>query len=261
MSHKEGSGEVVQPGDKPALLLVHGSWSGAWVYDFLRPELEKRGYPVEVVDLPIQEKEPTYRDFGEIALKAMQKADHDRWIGVGHSSGANTLLWLEHLAQEQAIGKVALEKLIYIAPSPVGAMLGRPSTRENKVPDQYGLIAHSAGLDRTGGTEPITYDRELAQLAFFNDCSSHTADWALDRLSPQFRYRAFSELPQLPRTPAYCLSCGTDWVLRPAWQKYVADKWLNVKHTHSLEYSGHFPMISWPEETARWIDIFASEPI
>jgi len=65
------------------IALVHGSYHGAWCWDFLRPELERRGHRVITMDLPISDPTLGAADYAK-AVEAALDPDTEP-ILVGHS--------------------------------------------------------------------------------------------------------------------------------------------------------------------------------
>jgi pimeloyl-ACP methyl ester carboxylesterase len=59
--------------------LVHGAWHGAWVWDRLRAELERRGHEVAAPDLPCEDVEAGPADYARL----VPPCD----VVVGHSLG------------------------------------------------------------------------------------------------------------------------------------------------------------------------------
>src|SRR5258705_12236048 len=65
------------------IALVHGSYHGAWCWDFLRPELERRGHRVITMDLPISDPTLGAADYAK-AIEAALDPDTEPML-VGHS--------------------------------------------------------------------------------------------------------------------------------------------------------------------------------
>ena len=54
--------------------LVHGAWHGAWCWDLLIPELERRGHSAVAMDLPCEDPKASFSDY--------RKFYHEAWIDV-----------------------------------------------------------------------------------------------------------------------------------------------------------------------------------
>jgi pimeloyl-ACP methyl ester carboxylesterase len=110
---KADSAEPVKP--KPTIVLVHGSWQGAFAWAPVKSTLERQGYAVVSVELPAHGDDQTpvaglslltYRDKVLATINA-QKAS--QVILVGHSLGGMVI----SAVAEQAPTKIA--KLVYVA--------------------------------------------------------------------------------------------------------------------------------------------------
>src|SRR5437899_7193348 len=65
------------------IALVHGSYHGAWCWDFLRPELERLGHRVVAMDLPISDPTLGAADYASAVEKALDPSSVP--LLVGHS--------------------------------------------------------------------------------------------------------------------------------------------------------------------------------
>ena len=68
---------------------MHGAWHGAWCWERLTPELERKGHRVVAVDLPIGDSEAGLRRYAELTADAL--GDADDVVLVGHSLGAGSI--------------------------------------------------------------------------------------------------------------------------------------------------------------------------
>jgi pimeloyl-ACP methyl ester carboxylesterase len=66
-------------------VLVHGSWHGAWSWDRLIPELERRGQAAVAMDLPVDQPGAGLAEYATVVEAAMPAGDV---VLVGHSLGA-----------------------------------------------------------------------------------------------------------------------------------------------------------------------------
>jgi pimeloyl-ACP methyl ester carboxylesterase len=65
------------------IALVHGSYHGAWCWDFLAPELERLGHRVVTLDLAITDPTLGAADYATTVTKALEGTSEP--ILVGHS--------------------------------------------------------------------------------------------------------------------------------------------------------------------------------
>ena len=59
--------------------LVHGSYHGAWCWDLLRPELERLGHRVIVMDLPISDPALGAADYARTVESALEPGASRSW--------------------------------------------------------------------------------------------------------------------------------------------------------------------------------------
>ena len=69
--------------------LVHGAFHGAWCFDRLLPELERRGLRPLAIDLPKEDAAAGNVRNAEVILEAL--APHDDVVLVGHSLAGLTV--------------------------------------------------------------------------------------------------------------------------------------------------------------------------
>jgi pimeloyl-ACP methyl ester carboxylesterase len=67
--------------------LVHGAWHGAWCWERLIPELERRGHSALAVDLPCDDDSAGFERYAEVLQGSLPDGDV---VLVGHSLGACT---------------------------------------------------------------------------------------------------------------------------------------------------------------------------
>jgi pimeloyl-ACP methyl ester carboxylesterase len=65
------------------IALVHGSYHGAWCWEFLTPELERLGHHVITMDLPVSELGLGAADYATTVEEALDPASVP--VLVGHS--------------------------------------------------------------------------------------------------------------------------------------------------------------------------------
>ena len=93
-----------------SVVLVHGSYHGAWCWDLLTPELERRGYAVTAVDLPVSDPDAGASAYADAIVDQVDWSTPP--VIVGHSM--STLVAL-HVAQH---AKERVERVVLITPPP-----------------------------------------------------------------------------------------------------------------------------------------------
>ncbi len=224
------------------IALVHGNFHGAWCWDLLRPELERRGHRVFAVDLPITDPAAGAAEYAT-AVEAILPPEGEPVI-VGHSMAG---LVIPIVAARRQVSR-----LIFLA-----ALLPKPgmSANEQRAAEPIdGLVPPSVAEwidmgNNVWGVGPIT-----ATELFFNDVPPEITRWALDRLMPQC-YRVHGEVTPLeawPDVPSSSIVCSADRSFNPAWQLSAARERLG---TEAVEIpGGHSPFLSRPAELAALID-------
>lgn len=155
-------------------VLVHGGFHGAWCWDLLIPELERRGHTAVAVDLPGHGKraqeDATLAGYRDAVVEVIEPGD----VLVGHSLGGFTV----SVAADAAVDRV--RHVVYLA-------AGLPIE---------GQAMHAAGAGRASGSGSLvelsddrqrsTFRSAKAAIDFFyHDCSPELARWAYGMLTPQ----------------------------------------------------------------------------
>ncbi|MEE1742032.1 alpha/beta fold hydrolase [Streptomyces sp. BE147] len=219
---------------RPAFLLVHGAWHGAWCWDSVRAELDADGRRSHAVDLP-SANPPGGRHDRARPVGMLDDADAIRdslrridgpVVVIAHSYGG--------VPTTQAIGDAAnVVGAVYLAAFQLDVgesmftFLGAP------VPD-----------DGTGQAPPYEDSRRV----LFGDMSRADADRAAARLRPQ-SVRSFTEPVTTAgwRTvPSSYVVCDHDRALEPSRQRELATRAGSV---HRLP-SSHSPFLSMPRRLA-----------
>ncbi len=224
------------------IALVHGSYHGAWCWDFLRPELERLGHRVITMDLPVSDPTLGAADYAA-AVDAALDPDSEPVL-VGHSMAG--------LVIPLVAARRPVRRLIFLA-----AFLAAPG---RSAADQRGTEAIDSRITpRTAewtdlGDDVWMVGPNTATELFFHDAPAAVARWATQRLRPQ-SYRVMNEISPLVAWPAVesrSIVCRDDHALNPAWVRTAARERLGVE---AVELGGgHSPFLTRPSELAQVLD-------
>jgi pimeloyl-ACP methyl ester carboxylesterase len=228
------------------IVLVHGSYAGAWVWDLARPLLEGRGHRVTAIDLPISEPQAGAAAYARTIVDAVDWSEPP--VLVGHSMSG---LVLPLVAAERPV-----RRLVFVA-----AMLAQPGSsaldQRQAEPIDGGPPTTAQWTDLGEGVWSVGPD--TATELFWDDAPPEAAAWAVARLRPQ-SYRVMTEkspLTSWPAVPCAYVLCRADRATNPEWQRRAARERLGVEAVE-LD-SGHSPMVSRPEELAEALDRCATD--
>ncbi|WP_081665341.1 alpha/beta hydrolase [Mycobacterium sp. UM_CSW] len=210
---------------RPALLLVHGSWLGAWSWEKVQPKLTARGWEVHTVDLP------SVADLGGPRFGLHDDAavvrERIREIGrpvvvVAHSYGGV-------VATQAAAGLSNVRHIVYVCAFvlDIGESLIELSGR---VP----------WWKFEGDTTTPLDSREI----LFNDVPQEDSDRAIARLRP-FTYKAVTETLTAAAwrsVPSTYVVCEDDVAVTS--QDAFAARTTRVRRLPT----GHMPLLSMPSE-------------
>ena len=220
--------------------LIHGAWHGAWCWDPLVSELERRGHRAVAVDLPCDDPAATTMDNAQRVADSLAGDPSDDVVVVGHSLGGITAAVIPLL---RPVRQVVF--LCALMPRP-GRSLGEVMGSE---PDTT-TAAFNALPRHVGEGGSVTWDPEVAGPFFYRACPPETIAWAAPRLRTQVwtTTREPCPLDQWPDCELTSIVCTDDELLTPAWSRRIAR---NVLHVTPLELpGGHFPMLGIPSHLA-----------
>lgn len=222
--------------------LVHGAYHGAWCWDFLVPELERRGHRAVAVDLPISDPSAASSEYADTVVAALDGIDDP--IVVGHSMGG---VVIPLVAERRPVAR-----LVFLA-----AMLPIPgkSVNEQRAAEPIDTpveLTTSEWTDR--GNDVWMVGPNTATELFFPDAPAQVAAWAASQLRPQC-YRVMSEPSPLrawPTVDRTSIVCRDDLALNPDWARMAARDRLGVD---PIEIDGsHSPFLTRPAELADILD-------
>ncbi len=219
-------------------VLVHGAYHGAWCWDLLAPELQRRGHRVVAVDLPIGDPSAGPARYAEAVAPVM--AGLDAPIVVGHSMGG---LVVPLVAAAHPVGRLVF--LAALLPEPG---LNLQAQRAGEPIDAEVTFEHVEFTDHGDGLWMV--GPNTATEMFFHDVPAATARWAVERLRPQ-GYAFMTEVTPLqrwPNVPSAYVVCEDDRAVNPSWGRMAARDRLGVD-PHEIA-GGHSPFLARPHELA-----------
>jgi pimeloyl-ACP methyl ester carboxylesterase len=231
-------------------VLVHGGTQGAWVWDFVVPELRQLGHEAVVVDLPghgsraYQGKTATLEGYRTAVLDVVRRGD----VLVGHSMGG----YIVSLVADAIPGLIS--HIVYLAAGvPIeGRSMSEASGGSDDGPRR---VIMKGGVDSHIVFEPEGFfsipTLAAAKEVFFHDCADAMAEWAFARMTPQplapltapIHIPAFWQA-ELPRSFILC-TCDR------ALPRLLADRMIKRLNVSPLSIdASHSPFLSKPRETA-----------
>lgn len=218
-------------------VLVHGMAHGAWCWEQVAPELERRGHRVTAVDLALT----GLGDDAAVVADALDAADGPVTL-VGHSYGGLVI-------SRAADGRADVGHLVYVAAVLLDAgdvLLERAFEFPNTA-----LVEAAQFLD--DGT--VVIDPAGAAAAFYGTCDPAVAQRAVARLRPT-AVACLSEPPGAEpwRTiPSTYVLCEQDGAVHPNLQRWMsprAGRVVTFDTDHSPFYSAPERLLEVLEEAA-----------
>jgi pimeloyl-ACP methyl ester carboxylesterase len=211
---------------RPTVLLVHGAWHGAWVWEKVQRELTARGWAVHTIDLPsVAERGLPRRGLHGDAAAVRQRIEEIEGpvVVVAHSYGGAVVT--------QGVADLPnVCHIVYVC-----------------------AFALDVGESISTRTTPISLyvDRDImppddARERFYQDMEPHQADWAITRLLP-ISDDAFSETltsAAWQNISSTYVVCDWDAAVPPKAQCKFAARTTAIRHLAA----GHSPMLSMPSE-------------
>lgn len=244
---------------KPTIVLVHGSWHGAWCWKFQIPALEALGYEVETVDLPCVSGVAGKTQSDDAAhvrsIIESQISKGKRVVVLGHSYGGPIAsAAIKGLPRKDVLGMIALTAFVL----PGGK-------------DQGAAIREMGGLHTIMSwdtpREGFFVVKDPRKFFFSPDTSADNIDWALPQLRPQSMAANLGIVPpQAWQDDSFIgglgyIRCTADVAIPIAQQDDMLssaggqERWI----TRTLEGSGHSPFLSRPNEVAAAVQDIVDE--
>jgi pimeloyl-ACP methyl ester carboxylesterase len=227
------------------IALVHGSYHGAWCWDFLRPELERRGHRVIAMDLPISDPTLGAADYAKAIEDALDPDTEP--ILVGHSMAG---LIIPLVAANRPV-----RRLVFLAAFLPAS--GKSANDQRATEPIDGRVPPSSAEWTDLGDDVWMVGPNTATELFFHDAPAAVARWATQRLRAQ-SYGVLKEITPLaawPDVESRSIVCRDDRAINPAWVRAAARERLGVE---AIELPGaHSPFLTRPRELAQVIDSLA----
>jgi pimeloyl-ACP methyl ester carboxylesterase len=227
------------------IALVHGSYHGAWCWDFLTPELERLGHRMITMDLPISDPALGAADYAKAIDDALDPSSEP--VLVGHSMAG--------LVTTLVAARRPIRRLVFLA-----AFLASPgeSASDQRAAEPIdGRVTPTTAEWTDLGNDVWMVGPNTATEIFFHDARAAGARWATQRLRPQ-AYRVLTETTPLtawPDVESRSIVCRDDRAINPEWVRGAARDRLGVE---AIELAGgHSPFMTRPAELAQVLDSLA----
>jgi pimeloyl-ACP methyl ester carboxylesterase len=221
------------------IALVHGSYHGAWCWDFLTPELQRLGHRVVAMDLPIADPALGAADYARAVDNALDPDSVP--LLVGHSMAG--------LVTPLVAARRPIHRLVFLAA--FLASPGRSANDQRATEAIDGRVPPKSAEWTDLGDDVWMIGPNTATELFYHDAPAAVARWATKRLRPQ-SYRVLSEITPLvtwPDVESRSIVCRDDRALNPNWVRAAARERLG---TEAIEIGGgHSPFLTRPSELAQ----------
>jgi pimeloyl-ACP methyl ester carboxylesterase len=212
-----------------SVLLVPGSWHGAWAYDAVADRLTHAGVAVTAIDLPSNDGASGLAD-DAAAVRAALDGIEQPTVVVGHSYGGIAV-------SEGAAGAPNAVGLVYLAAFMLDTGESLLDAMQHQLPDWI-------SLDEAAGSHIAQRSEEV----LYGDCPPDVAAAAAARLSRQSV--AAIATPQTAAAwrsvPSTYVICDQDRAVPPPVQEAMAARAATVRHVPA----SHSPFLSRPGEVA-----------
>lgn len=237
------------------LVLVHGAFCGAWIWDPLIERLKSMGHSVKAFDLPGLGEDHT--PVKEITLDACVNplcavlASHpDPAIVVGHSMGGIIATQGAARCPERVAALVYVAAFLPRNGQSLLDLTGLPEGAEDQV---------QANIVLEGEPPVAVMPVKASRHALYDCCSPDVAAWAIKKHRPQ-PVAPFAEPVSIPRgaldsIDRYYVVCTQDRAVPPPLQRRM------IRENPCVEVAelntDHTPQLSKMEELAKVLDRFA----
>jgi len=237
------------------LVVIHGAWQGAWVWDAIAPILSARGIRSHVVDLPGNGTDDTAPQDVSLDLyvdhvaRVLAGLSGRAWV-LGHSGGAITAQQVSEAVPYLVDGVVCLAGIMQPSGVPYTAIVRALGPVH---PAGAGIVPHLVwSADGTVSSVPAAAAADI----FLQDVERGAALAAGARLTPQSE-RGRDIVPVLTparwgRTRRIYIGANQDRSILPAAQTLMQDLCPEVERFEIA--AGHVPQVSRPAELAAMLD-------
>lgn len=219
----------------PTFGLLHGAWHGAWCWDRVVPELERRGAGAIAVELPADDAAATMADYVDATVDALRGAD-EPVVLAGHS--------LAGLVIPRVAAARPVARLVYLC-----AFVPRPGVSWFQQKEQALAPGFASEALVDADRCQVWPSAEVAAADLYPDCDLETAVWAAARLRRQcygLMRDVFEGRPD--EAPAVSVLAREDTVVRPDYSRRAARELLG---SDPIEMEGgHNPQLARPAELA-----------
>jgi pimeloyl-ACP methyl ester carboxylesterase len=221
------------------VLLLHGAWCGAWVWDKVSSALTAAGLRVAAPQLPLGQTDARVRDYVSSAIG--QAGASSVGLVVGHSLAG---ILLEPLALQCRV-----QSLMYLT-----AFVPQPgvSLREQWTAQPPLILpgwSRAVAADPSGVTSWTHINTAVDYL--MNDCPPDAARATAAQLRPQ-AWTLTRDIHHTPlTTPSTVVTASRDRLLDSSELRHSAER-IDVKRFAEIE-ADHMPMISHPRQLAELI--------
>ena len=229
-----GSPATAAPAAKPVIVLVHGAFADALGWQKLIPILQRDGYDVTAVEIPLQSLA------GDVATtKRVVDAQNRPVVLVGHSYGGGVITGA-------AAGSRKVKALVYLAA--FGPDGGEPL---GKFGDKYPVALNQALRPDSAGF--LYVDRGQFHADFCADVPAGDAAVMAATQKPLSAsvFKASVPVAAWKTIPSWYVVSKRDHAINPDLERFYAKR----MHAHTTEVdSSHVAFISHPREIAKVIE-------
>ena len=210
-------------------VLVHGAFSGAWVWEPVIAELEAAGHRVEAPDLPGSgdDRTPVEQvnlDAYAERIRAVLASDPEPAVLVGHSMGGVAI------TQAAGVARKRIALLVYVAAFMPAD--GQSLVQLTQLPEGEGDQVQ-ANMVVEGEPPVASLTGEGARVACYGNCNEVQVSWAIGHMGLQpvapFMEPVKLADPTANEIPRAYVICARDQAIPPALQRrMVSDRGAQV---------------------------------
>ncbi len=192
--------------------LVHGAWHGAWCWDLVVAELERRGHRGVAVDLPTGDPAAGGVAYADTVVAALDGYDDDIVL-VGHSLGG---LVVPLVARRRPV-----RRMVFVA----ALLPERGFSFDDQHAAESELLMPGLGTGQNAYPDGSSEWQPQAAIAtMYPDAPPELAEWAASRLRRQqwLITREKTPMDAWPDGPVRVIACAQDAVVNPDWVRRVA---------------------------------------